>query len=81
MVVGDFHLERVPIFPYEANSKLIIDSYAELTFPFGLQSLKTVPGRNAKVIQTSCRIQQKKLSQGRANQARRKFSGLAGQPQ
>jgi len=81
MVIRDFDVERVAVFPYEANPELIIDPYAELPFTFGLQSLKAVPRRNAKVIQSSCRIQQKKLSQGCANQARRKLSGPSGQPQ
>jgi hypothetical protein len=81
MVVRDFHLERVAVFPHEANSKLVINSYAELTLSFGLQSFKAVPGRNAKIVQPPCRIQEKKLSQGCANQARRKRSGFSGQPQ
>jgi len=81
MVIRDFDLERVAVFPHEANPELIINSYAGLPFTVGLQSLEAVPRGNAKVIQSSRRIQQKKLSQGCANQARRKLSGLSGQPQ
>jgi hypothetical protein len=80
VVVRDFDVERIAVFPYEANPKLIIYSNAELPFTFGLQSLQTVSGRNAKIVQSSSCIQQKKLSQRYANQARRKLSGFASQP-
>jgi hypothetical protein len=39
MIVRDFDVERVTIFPQEANPELIIDSYAELAFTFALQRL------------------------------------------
>jgi hypothetical protein len=39
MVVRDFNIEGIAVFPYEADPKLIIDAYAELPFTFGLQSL------------------------------------------
>ena len=54
MVIRDFDVEHIAVFPYEANPELIIDSYAELSLTFGLQSLKAVPGWNAKVVQSSC---------------------------
>lgn len=80
MVIRDFYVEHVTVFPYEAKPELIVDPYTELSLTFGLQSLKAVPGRNAKIVQSSCCIHQKKLSQGRANQARRKLPGFTGQP-
>jgi hypothetical protein len=81
MVVRDFDVERIAVFPYEANAKLIIDSYAELSLTFGLQGLEAVSRWNAKIVQSPCCIQQKKLSQGCTNQARRKLSGFASQPE
>jgi hypothetical protein len=81
MVVGNFDLECVAVFPDKANPELIIDPYAELTISFGLQNFQAVPGRNAKIVQSPRRVQEKKLSQGCANQARRKLPRLPGRPQ
>jgi hypothetical protein len=57
MVVRYFNLERIAIFPYETNTELIINTYAELPLTFGLQSLQAVPRWNAKVVQSSGRVQ------------------------
>ena len=50
MVVRDFDVEHIAVFPHEANPELITDSYAELSLTFSLQSLKAVPRRHAKVV-------------------------------
>ena len=62
MVVGDFDIKNVSVLPSEANPELIINPDAELAFAICLQSLQAVTGRNSKVIQSSSRVQQKKLS-------------------
>ena len=63
MVIRDFDVERIAILPYQANTELIIDPHAELALPFGLQGFQPIPRWNAKVVQSSCRIQHKKLSE------------------
>ena len=57
MVIRYFNLERIAVFPYKTNSELIIDAYAELPLTFGLQSLQAVPRWNAKIVQSSGRVQ------------------------
>jgi hypothetical protein len=81
MIIRDLDVKSIAIFPCETNPKLIINSDAELALTICLQGLQAVAGRNSQVVQSSCRVQQKKLSQSWANQARRKLSGFSRQPQ
>lgn len=80
MIIRDLNVECVAVFPYETNPELIIDPYAELAFTSDLQCFQAVPRWNAQIVQSSCRIHEKKLSQSHANQTRREFAGLSGQP-
>jgi hypothetical protein len=81
MIIGYLDVQGIAIFPRETNPELIIDSDAELPLAFCLQSLQAVAGRSSQVVQSSGRVQQKKLSQGWPNQARRELSGFSCQPQ
>ena len=52
MVISNFDVKNVAIFPRKTNPELIINSDAQLPLSFCLQSLQTVAGWNPKVIQT-----------------------------
>jgi len=46
MIVRDFHFVSIVSAPFEANSVLIVDSYAVLPKPITVQFLQPVSGRN-----------------------------------
>ena len=51
MVVGDFNIKSVSVVPRKADSELLVDPNAKLTFSVALQCLKSIARRNAKVVQ------------------------------
>ena len=51
MVIDDFDLVGSVWLPLEADSPLLVDSYAVLAFPISAQCFKTIRGRNAQVVQ------------------------------
>jgi hypothetical protein len=63
MVVDDFDIRRSSLFPYKANSPLVIDANRMLPFAIGLQCFETIARRDTKILQNPCLIQQTKLSQ------------------
>jgi hypothetical protein len=81
MIIRDLNVKGIAILPREAEPNLVVNPDAELALPTCLQSFQTVARRHPQVVQSSCSVQQKKLSQGWANQAGRKLSGFSCQPQ
>jgi len=51
MVIDNFDLVGSVLFPQEADSPLLVDSYAELVFSIPAQFFKTIRGRNSQVAQ------------------------------
>ena len=51
MVINDLHILSVMAGPSEADSPLIIDPDAVLPLPVAPQSLQSIAGRNAQVIE------------------------------
>ena len=54
MVVGNFDFSGAMFRPGEANSPLIIDSDAELSFPVAPQGFQAIGSREAKFIKRAC---------------------------
>src|SRR5437016_2796855 len=64
MIIGQFHISRIPSFAAEANPVLVINPNAVLPLPVSLQRVKPVAGRNSQVVEPHCTMQQPKPSQG-----------------
>lgn len=57
VVIGNFNVEGVTVFPDEANAPLLIDTNAVLSFAVTPQSFKIVRWRHPKVVECDGRIQ------------------------
>jgi hypothetical protein len=51
MVVCDFRIEDIAVFPAETDSPLVVDSDAPLTGPIAGKLLKPIAGRGAEKIE------------------------------
>jgi len=51
VIIHNLRVMRSVGFPVEADTPLIVDTYAVLTFPIFLQCLQPISGWNAQVIQ------------------------------
>jgi hypothetical protein len=56
MIVHNFYLEGIAVFPQETNPVLIVDADTELSLPVGPEGFQVVAWRNSKVIQTYRRV-------------------------
>jgi hypothetical protein len=61
VVINDFNIARVAVVPKKTNSKLVVDSHAELPNPIALQCLKPITGQR-KITQRSSPMNRPKLS-------------------
>jgi len=62
MVVRDFYFVSIGSPPYEANSVLIVDSYAVLSLPVAMQFLQPVSERDLQVVQHHGAVEHHELS-------------------
>jgi hypothetical protein len=53
MVIDDFDIRGSFRFPFEADSKLIVDPNTELAFPAAAQSFQPVPAKRSQVFKGS----------------------------
>ena len=51
MVVRQFNVERIAVFPTKTDSVLIVDSNAVLSNPVPLQAFKPIPRGNSQIVQ------------------------------
>lgn len=58
MVIDDFDLVRMVVFPNEANSPLVVDTDRMLPVPVALQRFKPVAGRHAEIVESLGNVQQ-----------------------
>jgi hypothetical protein len=63
VVIDDLDIGRIAIPPAEADPPLVVDPDAVLTLAVSVESLQSIPRRNAEVIKRCCRIQHPKLPQ------------------
>lgn len=66
MVINDLDIEGISIVPYEADSPLVVYSYAVLAFPGTFQLFKVIARRNLQVVETDGSMYLKQLSQRNA---------------
>jgi hypothetical protein len=64
MIIGQFHIKRIPSFAAKANPILLIYANAVLPRPVSLQRHKSVARRNAQVVECHYPMQQPKPPQG-----------------
>ena len=62
MIVNNFNVQRIAVFPAKAYSPLIVDPYTVLPLAIAFQGFKTVPGRNPKILQLYRAVQIKQLA-------------------
>ena len=80
MVVDDFDLVRVSVFPDEADAPLVVDANAVLTFPFSAKRFEAISRRHSQVIQDlGCR-KLRKLPKRRALNIRRQLARVLAVP-
>ena len=65
MVIHDFDVMRIGVSPPEADTPLVVDSNAVLTFPVSCQSFQSIAGRNSQIIDRLSSIQHRQLSERR----------------
>jgi hypothetical protein len=56
-VFRDFDVMGMLLFPFEANPVLIVDTDAVLAFPIPCQRFQAIAGRDQKIVESLCRIQ------------------------
>jgi hypothetical protein len=56
MIIGERHLERVPMRPTKTDPAFVIDTNAVLSHPVTLQDFKTVPRRRHEIAKLFCSV-------------------------
>jgi hypothetical protein len=74
VVINDFHIVSVTVFPDETNSPLIIDADAVLANPITFKKLQAISWRTSQVGQDSSPIQHPQFSESYLLNALRKLS-------
>jgi hypothetical protein len=82
MIIRNFDLERVVIFPNKTDPILIVDPYRKLVIPITLHRFKTVARCCPQILQPRCRFEQLKFTKRRPSKRRRWIAaGCSRQPQ
>ena len=68
MVIHNFNLIRITIFPIKAEAIPVINANAVSTFPIAPEALKAVAGWNSEIAQGPCSIQDLQLLESRSSQ-------------
>jgi len=74
VVVDNLYVIGVSISPDEADSPLIVYSYAMLPLPVGGQSFKSIPWRNTEIVNRRTPVKHPKLSEGEPLNRNRKLA-------
>jgi hypothetical protein len=53
VIVNNFYVEGITVFPNKADAPLVVDANAVLPFSVALERLKAIAGRNLQVSQDS----------------------------
>jgi hypothetical protein len=64
VIVGDFHIEGITVFPAEANPPLIVDPDAVLTLSIPGKPFEAIPGRHSQIGQGIGCVEHEELPQG-----------------
>ncbi len=74
MIVGDFYIEGIAVFPAEAYPPLIVDPDAVLTLSITGQLFEAIPRRDSQIGQSIGGVKHEKLLQSRAEDVPRELS-------
>jgi len=74
MIIDNLDAEGIAVLPPKANTQPVVNSDAVLTRTILRQNFQMVAGRNAKIIQVRCPVDQKQLSQCRMLNILRKLA-------
>lgn len=77
MVIDDFSVVRVAIFPSEADAPLLINSNAVLSFAISVECFEMITGRDVKSFELGDRRDESEFVQCALLNIARKFSGKA----
>ncbi len=75
MIIYNFYTVGVPIPPFKADTPLVVDANAMLTFPLPYQFFQAIGRRNAQVLEREGSVQHTQLSQGNLLNILRQFVG------
>jgi len=76
VIVHDFDLVGIAIFPYKADAPLVVDANAVLPCPVVLQGLKPVARWEAQGVKARCGVQLRELTPGNGVQCRRQAANV-----
>jgi len=62
VIVDDFNIERVVVYPAKTNSPLLVDSNTPLSFAIASQGFEVIRGRNSKVVERDRPMQHSEFS-------------------
>jgi hypothetical protein len=79
MVVAEFDMIRIAVFPDEAYAPLIVDTDRMLAGPAALQGVKTIAWRNPQIIKAYRSVECHQLPSCPLNDIRREMAGIASQ--
>lgn len=71
VIVNNFNLVGVSVFPDEAQAVTVVNANAVLSFTVAMQFLQAVSGGNAQIVQIGSGIQDEQFPQGNSLQIRR----------
>ena len=77
MIIDNFHLIGVCIFPKKTEAVLVIDAEAPLSFSGTLQRLQAISWRNTKIVQRTCPVENPQFSLRLTGQILWNFVGIA----
>ena len=64
MIIDDFHVERVPVLPREAEAPLLVDPNTVLPLAITLQCLEHIRGRRQEIAQIHSTVEVLQLLAG-----------------
>ena len=64
MIIRDFHVVSVAVFPTETDAPLLVDANAVLAVTVAPESFQTISGGNTEVLQVGGRVQHQEFTEG-----------------
>ncbi|KPF65872.1 hypothetical protein IP69_16905 [Bosea sp. AAP35] len=77
MVIRDFDVMGIAIFPDEANPELVVDRYCVLTCAVTLQGMKSIARRGLEVVEADGAMKHSELAACYGHQVGEKALGLS----
>ena len=77
VIVDNFHVMGIRIFPKKADAIFVVNPNAPLSFSGTLQGFQTVPRRNPKILEQACPMENSQFSFRNTGQFLRNFVGIS----